>query len=110
VECERPIITQTHTHEFVGSTHLAGPEGLTHNHRFAGVTSAVIPQGNSHVHQLLVNSDFFLNHIHEIGATTGPAINVGNGRHVHFVEGVTTLDAGHTHEFQFATLIENPLI
>ncbi len=109
-EPEREPISQTHTHEFLGSTELDGPPMLLHNHRFTGVTSAVIPQGNSHVHQLLTNTDFFLNHFHEVGETTGPAIHVGGGKHVHFVCGTTTLDAGHTHDFQFATLIENPLI
>ena len=102
--------TQTHTHEFLGSTEIDGPTPqLQHNHRFAGVTSSVIPAGNSHVHTLLTNTDFFLNHFHMVGDTTGPAVEVNGGKHVHFVCGTTTLDAGHTHEFQFATLIEDPL-
>lgn len=109
-ESNKAPIAQTHTHEFLDSTEIAGPPQLLHNHRFAGVTSSVIPQGNSHVHQLLTNTDFFFNHFHEVGDTTGPAIDVGGGKHAHFVSGTTTLDAGHTHEFQFATLIENPLI
>lgn len=100
---------QTHTHEFLGSTEIAGPEQLQHNHRFAGVTSSAIPKGNSHVHQLLTNTDFFFNHLHEVGDMTGPAIPVDGGKHVHFVCGTTTLDAGHTHDFQFTTLIEDPL-
>lgn len=29
-------------------------------------------------------------------------------RHVHFIESVTTVDDGHRHNFQAATLIENP--
>lgn len=102
--------SQTHTHEFAGSTEIAGPnQQLLHNHRFAGVTSEAIPQGCSHVHALLTNTDFFLNHLHEIGETTGPAIEVDGGKHVHFVCGTTTENAGHTHDFQFATLIEDPL-
>ena len=40
---------------------------------------------------------------------TGPGIPVGNGRHVHFVEGYTTFNDGHEHEFQFATLIDDPI-
>ena len=101
---------QTHVHEFLGSTQLAGPGELRHNHRFAGVTSEAIPQGDSHVHAILVNTDFFFNHLHELGVETGPAIPVGNGKHVHFVDGVTTLNFGHVHEFIFATLIEDPLL
>ena len=100
---------QTHVHEYEGSTRIAEEEEEPHNHRFAGVTSEAIPRGNSHVHQLLGNSDFFEEHHHEVGAMTGPAIPVGNGRHVHFVSGTTTCDDGHTHDFIFATLIENPI-
>jgi hypothetical protein len=101
--------SQTHVHEYQGSTKIAEEEEDPHNHRFAGVTSEVIPKGNSHVHQLLGNSDFYENHHHEVGDTTGLAIPVGNGRHVHFVCGTTTLDDGHVHEFNFATLIDNPI-
>lgn len=102
------ITTQTHVHEYLGSTKI-DVEVEPHNHRFAGVTSEAIPQGNSHVHQLLGNSDFYEAHLHEVGATTGPAIPVGGGRHVHFVYGTTTLNAGHVHQFIFATLIEDPI-
>lgn len=103
-----PPPTQTHTHEFLGSTTLDGE--IIHNHRFAGVTSEEIPKGRSHVHAILTNTDFFLSHLHEVGVETGPAIPVGKGKHVHFVYGYTTLNAGHVHEFIFATLIENPLL
>jgi len=99
---------QTHVHEFLGSTKLAEEGEDRHNHRFAGVTSQVIPQGDSHVHAILTNTDF-LDHHHEIGVTTGLARPVGDGKHVHFAESVTTLDDGHFHKFQFATLIESPL-
>ncbi|OGO79113.1 MAG: hypothetical protein A2Y23_10385 [Clostridiales bacterium GWB2_37_7] len=95
-------------HEFLGSTKLAEKEYERHNHRFAGVSGQVIPKDNNHVHEILSNTDFF-DHLHEIGVTTGLAIPVGNGKHVHFVDGITTLDDGHVHEFQFTTLIESPL-
>lgn len=101
--------SQTHVHEFTGSTKLAELGRDRHNHRFAGVTGEVIPRGNSHVHAILTNTDF-LDHHHEVGITTGPAINVGNGKHIHFVRGRTTLDDGHVHQFQFATLIQSPLV
>ena len=96
-------------HEFVASTKLAEEGDDRHNHRFAGVTSEVIPKGNSHVHVLLTNTDF-LDHHHEVGIETGPAINVGDGKHVHFVKGSTTLDDGHVHQLVFATLIQKPLV
>jgi hypothetical protein len=102
-------MSQSHVHEYLGSTRIAEEQRDPHNHRFAGVTSEAIPKDNSHVHQLLGNTDFYENHLHEVGAMTGPAIPVGDGRHVHFVYGRTTLDDGHTHKFIFATLIENPI-
>ncbi|BDR66709.1 hypothetical protein DP125_13270 [Clostridium tetani] len=104
-----PDPTQTHVHEFEGSTKLAEECDDRHNHRFAGVTSEVIPVGNSHVHAILVNTDS-LDHHHEIGVTTGLAIPVGNGKHVHLATGVTTIDDNHNHNFIFATLIDSPLV
>jgi len=105
----RTTTVQTHVHEFLGSTQLAEEGDDRHNHRFAGVTSEVIPFGDSHVHAILSNTDF-LNHHHEVGIVTGPAIPVGNGKHIHFVKGSTTLDDGHVHQFEFATLIQKPLV
>jgi hypothetical protein len=69
----------------------------------------VIPKGNSHVHVLLTNTDF-LDHHNEVGIETGPAIPVGDGKHVHFVKCNTTLDDGHVHQLEFATLIQKPLV
>ncbi|APQ75910.1 hypothetical protein EXM36_12015 [Clostridium botulinum] len=95
---------QTHVHEFLGSTGLAEIQTEPHDHRFAGVSGEAIRRGNSHVHNINTNTDFS-DHFHMINVTTSPAISVGNGRHVHFVSGVTTLNDGHRHEFIFATLI-----
>ncbi len=103
-----PQASQTHVHEFLGSTKIAGQ--IPHNHRFAGVTSEAIPLPNGdHKHALLTNTDFAIGHLHEIGAETGPAIPVSNGKHVHFVETITTINLGHSHEAVFATLIDEPL-
>ncbi|KAJ53606.1 hypothetical protein BD780_001278 [Clostridium tetanomorphum] len=107
--CNNDEDTQSHVHEYLGSTRIAEIGEDPHNHRFAGVTSQAIPYGNSHIHRLLGNSDFYEDHLHEVGATTGPAIPVGKGRHVHFVSGTTTLNDNHVHQFIFATLIENPI-
>ncbi|NLB88797.1 MAG: hypothetical protein GX790_06160 [Syntrophomonadaceae bacterium] len=82
---------------------------IPHNHRFAGVTSEAIPYKRSHVHAILVSTDFFFNHYHELGIRTGPAIDVGNGKHIHLAEGETTENFGHDHDFIFTTSIENPL-
>ncbi|MMZ60952.1 YmaF family protein [compost metagenome] len=80
-----------------------------HNHRFAGVTSQAIRRGNSHVHVITVNTDFF-GHLHQVRIVTGPAIPIGNGKHVHFARGRTTLNDEHVHNFEFSTLIQSPLI
>ncbi|WP_141431029.1 YmaF family protein [Bacillus sp. 03113] len=101
--------TQTHVHEFLGSTKLAEEDEERYNHRFAGVTGEAIPRGRSHFHEIETNTDFF-DHHHEVVIRTGPAIPVGNGKHVHFVEGMTTVDDEHDHDFEFATLIDKPLI
>lgn len=101
---------QTHVHEFEGSTKLAEEEEDRHNHRFAGVTTQMIPFPGGHRHVVFTNTDFFVNHHHEIGALSGPPIFIDDsGKHVHFFEGNSTIDDGHFHEFQFATLIEDPL-
>lgn len=107
--------SQTHTHEFLSSTKLAEEGDDRHNHRFAGVTSEVIPMPGGHVHGIQVNTDFF-DHHHEIAIRTGPPIIVNpqdpqdDQKHVHFVEGTTTLVEDHIHFFAFATLIQSPLL
>lgn len=84
-ECPKPDSkrpsddTQTHVHEFQGSTKLAEMKKERHNHRFAGVSGQVIPFGNSHVHAIFTNTDFFDDHLHEIGGISGPAIPVEGG-------------------------------
>jgi hypothetical protein len=102
---------QRHVHEFEGSTKLAEEGDDRHNHRFAGVTGQAIRVGKSHIHEIdLTKTDFF-NHFHKLKKIkTGPAIPVGNGKHVHFVTGQTTLNDDHVHQFKFATLIQEPLI
>lgn len=110
-DCGCPQQTvQTHTHEFESSVKLAEEGDDRHNHRFAGVTSEVIPlpHGN-HKHTIFTLTDFF-GHLHEVAVETGPAINVGHGKHVHFVCGNTTVNDGHFHQFAFTTLIEAPLL
>lgn len=96
-----------HVHEFIGSTKFAEQGRERNNHRFAGVTCEAIRCGNSHVHKLRANTDS-RDHHHEICDTTGPAIYVGGGKHVHLVKGRTTREDGHVHEYIFATLIEDP--
>lgn len=102
--------SQRHTHEYEGSVKIAEKPNDPHNHRFAGVTGQAIPIHNGrHFHKLEDNTDFYVDHFHIVADKTGPSIPVGNGRHVHFVEGQTTVNDGHQHDFQFATLIDNPI-
>ena len=101
---------QRHVHEFLGSTKIAEIKEDPHNHRFAGVTGEAIGEGSCHVHKIKTNTDFYENHFHMVIDTTGPAIPVGNdGRHIHYVKGMTTKEDGHCHEYIFGTLIENPI-
>ena len=104
-------LRQRHVHEFTASTKLAESGADRHNHRFAGVTGQAIKVGNSHVHEIDLTNTDFLNHFHKVKKIrTGPAIPVGYGKHVHFVTGMTTLNDGHVHNFNFATLIQKPLV
>ncbi|MFC0211392.1 YmaF family protein [Paenibacillus chartarius] len=104
-------LAQTHVHEFTGSTKLAEEGEDRHNHRFAGVTGEAIPFGKSHIHEIDLSRTDFVDHFHKLKKIrTGPAIPVGNGKHVHFVTGKTTLNEGHRHPFNFATLIQKPLV
>jgi hypothetical protein len=102
---------QTHVHEFEGSTKLAEEGADRHNHRFAGVTGQAIRSGKSHFHEIDLSKTDFLDHFHNLKKIrTGPAIPVGNGKHVHFVTGMTTQNDEHSHQFNFATLIDRPLV
>ncbi|KAI4452904.1 metalloprotease m41 ftsh [Holotrichia oblita] len=102
--------SQRHTHEYLGSVKIAEATEDPHNHRFAGVTGQAIPlSGGSHYHRLEDKTDFYEDHFHIVCDKTGPAIFVGNGKHIHFVEGNTTTNDQHHHQYQFATLIDNPI-
>jgi hypothetical protein len=68
----------------------------THLHEFEGSTK-LAEQGADR-------------HNHRFAGVTGQVIPVGNGKHVHFVKGMTTLNDGHVHQFNFATLIQQPLV
>ena len=101
---------QSHDHEIEGSVMLAEEGNERHNHRFATVTSQMIPlPHDNHKHAFMVGTDFY-DHLHEVAGETGPAIEVCEGKHVHFAKGMSTCNDNHSHDFQFATLIESPLI
>jgi len=100
---------QRHVHEIQGSVRIAEPGEDPHNHRFATVSCDAIPISmTDHVHEVTFRTDFYENHYHEFTGRTCGAIPVGN-RHVHFLESETTCNDCHKHEFEFATLIDNPI-
>lgn len=100
---------QRHVHELLGSVKIAEEEENPHNHRFSTVTEEAIPFGsNDHIHEVCFRTDFFEDHFHEFKGKTGGAIPVGN-RHVHFIDSVTTVNDGHRHAFEAATLINDPI-
>ncbi|AIQ53115.1 YmaF family protein [Paenibacillus sp. FSL R7-0331] len=106
-----PRHAQRHVHEFAGSTKLAEEGADRHNHRFAGFTGQSIWIGSSHIHEIDFSKTDYAGHFHTLRKIrTGPAIPVGNGKHVHFVSGETSENSGHVHAFNFATLIQSPLI
>lgn len=106
---------ERHVHEFLGSTMLAELKEDPHNHRFAGVSGPEIKVKCGHVHVIKTRTDFYEDHFHEIIATSGIQKDVGDGRHVHFVETMTTepitteAEDHHRHNLIFATLIEDPI-
>ena len=95
-----------HVHEIQALTDSAGSGKDAHTHRLIAITSDPQSIGNNdHVHFVLFKSDFHGSFFHEGWATTGGACNVGNG-HVHFLNGITTLDDGHWHRYQIATSLD----
>lgn len=100
---------QRHVHEFFENVEIAEPRQDPHNHHFSGVSGEAIRTDGSHVHMIRTRTDFYEGHYHTIDDTTGPAIDVGNGRHVHSLAGTTSRDDGHRHNFRMATLIEDPI-
>ncbi len=106
---EKCLRVLNHNHEFLSSTDYAEDDNREfHNHRIAGVTGAAIKYGDSHVHKIEVITDTFEDHFHGICDTTGPAINISGGKHIHLVNGETTCNDEHSHDYYFTTLIEDP--
>lgn len=101
---------QNHVHELTGSTRIVNECDDCHNHRFCTVTGEAIflRNQNDHYHEVALITDFSDGHYHEFCTKTSGAIEVGNGKHVHFLFDRTESQDGHVHELQAATLIESP--
>lgn len=61
------------------------------------------------MHEVCFRTDFYEGHFHEFKGRSGGAIDVGDGRHVHFAEAQTTQEDGHRHRFRAASLIQDPI-
>ena len=104
--CNYPV--ELHLHEVQGSVQDVIRDCEAHNHRFATVSCESIATGNGdHVHQVTFRTDTYKGHYHEFSGRTGEDYEICKG-HVHYLEGVTTEQAGHRHRFKVITHIENP--
>lgn len=102
---------QRHVHELTGSTRIINECDDCHNHRFCTVTGEGILSRDKcdHYHEVTFRTDFSDGHYHEFCGKTSGAIEVGNGKHVHFLKDITETENEHKHEFQAATLIDSPI-
>lgn len=100
---------KSHNHEFQSMTdYEKDNEGMEHTHHIAGVTGPSIRYEQSHIHRVRVYVDTSGDHYHEISDTTGPALYLNDKKHVHLIRGTTSYDDGHTHDYYFITLVEDP--
>lgn len=108
-DCEKE--EQKHVHELTGSTRIFNECDDCHNHRFCTVTGEAkyAPDKKDHFHEVKFHTDFSDEHFHEFCGKTSGAIEVGGGKHVHFIKDFTREEDGHKHEFQAATLIDSPI-
>lgn len=97
-----------HVHEILGSTAIFSECDECHNHRFATVSGEEIHMGDTHIHEIKFRTDFSDGHFHEFCGKSGPAIYVGDGKHIHFASACTEECDGHKHKFQAASLINSP--
>ena len=104
-DCDRK---QKHVHEVTGSTAVVRECEECHNHRFCTVSGEAIRMCDSHVHEVKFHTDFSDKHYHEFCGRSGLAVDVGNGKHVHYLCGETETANGHTHKFQGTAVIESP--
>lgn len=101
---------QQHVHELTGSTKILNECGECHNHRFCTVTGEAIYSKDrcDHYHEVKFRTDLSDGHFHEFCGKTSGVIEVGNGKHVHFIRDFTEKADEHKHEFQATTLIDSP--
>lgn len=94
-----------HVHAYETETEVA----QNHQHMITGVSAPARIVGDSHVHRLRIRTTFYVSgmtgHWHWIDITTGPAVPLPDGSHVHYFAGVTSVDDAHSHSFAGATAL-----
>ena len=63
------------------------------------MTGPPIKCGKSHVHKIKVFTDTFGDHFHGICDTTGSALFLKGGKHIHLLKGTTEIADGHDHDY-----------
>lgn len=89
----RPV----HVHNFAGVTTI----DVGHRHHYAG-TTAPAPSGVPHTHAYETITSFDDGHTHLIRGVTGPAIPVQGGGHIHYFQGVTTVNGQIPHAHRYS--------
>ncbi len=89
-----------HTHGFSGIT----SKDVGHRHSYSGVTNPA-PSNVPHTHSYSATTSFSDGHVHFLSGMTGPAIPVQGGGHIHYFEGITTLNGltPHSHSYSGRT-------
>lgn len=88
----RPV----HFHSFAGVTSVN--DG--HSHNYFGVT-AYAPTGVPHVHEYQTETSFNEGHTHFIRGVTSGSVELPDGGHFHYFEGVTTISGRHRHAHSY---------
>lgn len=93
-----------HVHTYITEVDVADE----HQHVIMGVSGPAKEKGRSHVHRIHGRTSFISEegeggHWHTQDVMTGPAIEMPEGTHVHYFEGMTSEDDGHCHSYAGAT-------
>ncbi|WP_371380708.1 YmaF family protein [Sporomusa aerivorans] len=93
-----------HVHTYLTEVDVADD----HQHVIMGVSGPAREKGRSHCHRIHGRTTFIceegeLGHWHTQDVMTGPAIEMPEGFHVHFFEGMTSEEDNHCHSFAGAT-------
>ena len=86
-----------HVHEFSGFT----SHDVGHHHQYAGTTNPA-PNTPNHAHDYETYISFDDGHRHLIRGRTGPAIPLSTGGHIHFFEGITTVNGAIPHYHRYS--------